>query len=116
MESIAQADLPRKIFLAAAAILVLMILFPPKAVTKRNPLFDQSVSQSAGYQFILSNPAAEEAAAAKILLGDEVDKYIYSRIEWGKLLMQFVVVGVAAFVALRIFGNGPRRSSGAFSG
>ncbi len=96
-----QNDLQKKIVIAAVVLIGLMILFPPKVVTSRNPLIDQSQSQSAGYHFIFDDPAAEQKAAARVLLGDEVDKYIGSGIEWGKLIIQMAIVGGAAFFFLR---------------
>ena len=98
-------DLQKKIVLAAVAIIALMVLFPPKVIVNRNPILGQSVAQSAGYNFILSDPAAEQKANAKILLGDHVDEVIGSGIEWGKLLLQMVVVVGAAVVASRFLAR-----------
>lgn len=94
-------DLQKKIFLAAIALIGLMVLFPPKATFSKNPLLDITQTQSVGYQFLFSDPAAEQKQAARVLMGDEVDKYIGSHIEWGKLLIQIVVVAGAAVAATR---------------
>jgi hypothetical protein len=94
-------DLHGKILLLAVAVLGLMVLFPPKVVTTRNPIFDQSTTEAAGYQFLLSDPAGEKKAAARLVLGDEVDKFIGSGIDWGKLLIQLALTGGAAVFLLR---------------
>jgi hypothetical protein len=96
-----QDDLRKKILLAAVAIVALMVLFPPKVIFNKNPMVDITQSQSAGYQFLFSDPSAEQKQAARLLLGDEVDKYIGSHIEWGKLLMQVIIVAGVAVGATR---------------
>lgn len=98
-------DVQKKIVLAAGAIIVLMVLFPPKVIFNTNPVLNVTQSQSAGYQFLLSDPAGEQKQAARALLGDEVDKYIGSHIEWGKLLLQIVIVAVITVVAIRFVAN-----------
>jgi hypothetical protein len=92
-----QTDVGRKIVIAACVIMGLMLLFPPKMVVSRNPLLDQTHTEYVGYHFIFDDPAAEDKKNARLLLGDEVDKYISSQIEWGKLLIQLIIVGGAAF-------------------
>jgi len=94
-------DIRKKIIQMAIAIIGLMILFPPKAIIQKNPILGQTMSQSAGYQFILSDPAGEQKAAAKTIFGDKADEFVGSSIEWSRLLIQLVVVGGAAFLALR---------------
>jgi hypothetical protein len=94
-------DFRKKIVQTAIAIIGLMILFPPKVIVQKNPILDQTMTQSAGYQFILSDPAGEQKAAAKAILGDKVDEFVGSSIEWSRLLIQFAIVGGAAFMALR---------------
>src|SRR5437870_5693156 len=95
-----QNDLQKKILLAALILIGLMILFPPKYTFRRDPIFLQTTSESAGYQFILTDPSAEQKKAARIIFGDEVDKFIGSGIEWSKLFVQFLVVGGAAGLLL----------------
>ena len=101
-------DLQKKIVLTAIALIGLMLLFPPKVIFNKNPLSDATQTQSAGYQFLFSDPSAEQKKEARILLGDEVDKYIGSHIDWGKLLFQLVIVAGGAVVATRFLA--PRQS------
>ncbi|HZP81276.1 MAG TPA: hypothetical protein VFB21_06545 [Chthonomonadaceae bacterium] len=111
-----QGDLQKKIPIAAAAIIVLMLLFPPKVVFNTNPIMNVTQTQSAGYQFLFSDPSAEQKQAARLLLGDEVDKYVGSHIEWGKLFLQLLVVGGVAFAASRFLANpNSRRMEGSAS-
>jgi hypothetical protein len=91
-----QNDLQKKVIVTVLVLLGLMILFPPKFISSRNPILDVTTSESAGYHFILDDAAAEKKKAGRLLLGDEVDKYIGSGIEWGRLLMQLALVGGAA--------------------
>jgi hypothetical protein len=97
-----QNDLQKKVLMAAMVIIAVMILFPPKEVISRNPLIGTNVSQSAGYHFILDDPAGEQRAAAEKVFGKDADSLFGSGIEWGKLLLQLVVVGGAAFAALQM--------------
>ncbi len=64
-----------------------------------------SETTSAGYTFIFSDPAGQKKESAKLLLYDDVDKFIHSPIEWGKLLLQLVVVGGAGFGAFNYMGS-----------
>lgn len=82
-----QDDLGRKILLAATAVIALMVLFPPKVVVTQ--FFGEKISKSAGYQFILSSPAAADPLGI-----------VTSGIEWGKLLIQLVIVAGAAVLLL----------------
>jgi len=94
-------DLQKKIVLTAIALIGLMLLFPPKVIFNKNPLTDATQTQSAGYQFLLSDPSGEQKKDARLVLGDDVDKYMGSHIEWGKLLFQLVIVAGGAFGAMR---------------
>lgn len=105
-------DLQKKIPLVAVAIIALMLLFPPKVVFNTNPIFNVTQTQSAGYQFLFSDPSAEQKQAARLLMGDEVDKYVGSRIEWGKLFLQLLVVGGVAVAASRYLASPNSRRMG----
>lgn len=97
-----QNDMQKKVVLAALVILGVMILFPPKEVISRNPILGASVSQPAGYHFILDDPASEQRAAAEKVFGKDADGLFGSGIEWSKLLIQLVIVGAVAFAALQM--------------
>ena len=92
-----QNDAGRKILLAALVILAVMILFPPKEVTSKNPLLGASESRSVGYHFILDDPAGEQKATAEKMFGKDADGLFGSGVEWSKLLVQLVIVAGAAF-------------------
>jgi len=98
-----QNDLQKKIVLVAAAILTLMILFPPKVIVRQ--ILGQSTTQPVGYQFIFSDPAGAEKpnvpADVPAELKEAIDKAVTSHIEWGKLLIQMIVVAGVAVVAMR---------------
>jgi hypothetical protein len=97
-----QSDVQKKVLMAALAIMGVMILFPPKVVINKNPIFGTSTSQSAGYQFIFADPSSEQKAAAEKIFGKDADMLFGSGIEWGKLLIQLVVVGGAGFAAIHL--------------
>jgi len=82
-----------------------MLLFPRRSSSRRTPSSNATETTSAGYAFLFSDPAGEQKAAAKILLGDEVDKFIYSGVELGRLLIQIVLVGGLAFGATKLFAT-----------
>lgn len=94
-------DLQKKVILVAIVLFGLMVLFPPKVIFNKNPIMDVTETQSAGYQFLFNDPAAEQKRNARILLGDKVDEYVGSHIEWSKLLIQLVIVGGVAVAASR---------------
>lgn len=98
-----------KIFIVAAAIIGLMVLFPPKVVVRHVPLLGQVTTESAGYQFILSDPAGGAKAA---LQGapDELTNEMFagSGVAYGKLLIQIVVV-IGATAAALWFTSASRR-------
>ena len=91
----------KKIWLTGIALIGLMVLFPPKIIYNTNPIMDVTQTQSAGYQFLLSDPSAEEKKAGRVVLGDDVDKYIGSHIEWSKLLIQLVIVAGGVVIVSR---------------
>jgi predicted permease len=88
----------KKIVLVATAILAVMILFPPKVVT--TTLFGQSATQSAGYQFILSNPTVVSTP-----FGDMANPLSDGGINWVRLIVQIVVVLAAAYAASRFLAK-----------
>src|SRR4051812_24361856 len=90
-----QSDVQKKVMFAMLAIMGVTILFPPKVVISKNPIFDTSTSQPAGYQFIFSDASSDQKAAAEKIFGKDADMLFGSGIEWGKLLLQLVVVGGA---------------------
>jgi len=93
-------DLQKKIVLGTAILIVLMVLFPPKAVVTN--LLGQSSSQSVGYHFILSDPSkANLPADMPTTAQDAMNQIASSHIEWGKLLLQIVGVVVLAGVLVR---------------
>lgn len=92
-----QSDLQKKIVIIVGVVIGLMILFPPKVIVTKNPLFDQVHTESVGYHFIFDDPAGEQKKDARILLGDKVDEYVNSQIEWGKLFLQFIAAGGAGY-------------------
>ena len=92
-----QGELQKKILILVGVVIGLMILFPPKVIVTKNPILDQSQTEYAGYHFIFDDPSAEKKQQARILLGDDVDKYIYSSTEWGKLFLQVALACGAAY-------------------
>jgi hypothetical protein len=92
-------DLRSKIMLCAAIVLGIMILFPPKFIEHKNPLLGITDTQSAGYTFILSDPAGQEKAEVQQVAGDQANQLVASGVQWGRLLLQIIVVGVAAGAA-----------------
>lgn len=103
-----QNDLQKKVLFAALVIMGVMILFPPKIVISKNPIFDTGTSQPAGYHFIFDDPASEQKAAAAKIFGKDADMLFGSGIEWGKLFIQLVVVGGAGFAAIQFLGKQQR--------
>jgi len=99
-------DLSSKIIMAAGAILFLMILFPPKVVSKN--FLGQRVSESAGYQFILSDPAGTQKAVAAGM-PQEIANAMFSGtgVEYGKLFLQLIVVIGVAGAAVKFLGSQP---------
>jgi predicted permease len=93
-----QGDLQKKIVLAAAVILAVMVLLPPKVIT--TTLFGQSATQSAGYQFIFSNPTVVSTP-----LGDMANPLSDGGINWIRLLVQIMVVLGAAYAASRFLAK-----------
>ena|ERR1700722_10327821 len=93
------------ILIVAIAIMGLMVLFPPKAVVKSNPMLNISETTSSGFTFIFADPAGQEKSEMRAVLGDDVDKLISSHIQWGKLLLQLVVVGGIGFGASKFMGK-----------
>lgn len=98
-------DLSSKIVMAAAAILFLMILFPPKQVTQT--VFGVKSSASVGYQFILSDPAGAQKGA--VPLPSEVTNELYagSGVEYGKLFLQMLIVSMIACGAVVFMSKQP---------
>jgi hypothetical protein len=99
-------DLSSKIIMAAAAILFLMILFPPKVVSKN--LFGQRLTEPAGYQFILADPAgAQKSVTAG--LPDDITNAMFagSGVEYGKLFIQLIVVIGIAGAAVKLLAKQP---------
>lgn len=95
------SDLQKKIAIAALAIVALMILFPPKAVSFTNPLVGITQSQHYGYVFLFSDPTAQARGAGDIF---GLGQLVHSHVEWGKLIFQIVVVGGLAFFAIKSQG------------
>jgi hypothetical protein len=100
-------DLRPKIVLAAVVIIALMLLFPPKYSGQRMPLTGQTVTQSNGYQFILSDPSGAQKAAAVGMPDEMAREMFFGGVEYGKLLIQIAVVAGLAYAAYRFLAAGP---------
>jgi hypothetical protein len=85
-------DLRKKIMIAAAAVMALMVLFPPKVIAMT--MMGETDSKAAGYVFLFSDPAATPFGANPL---------VTSSIVWWKLLLQLAIVAGAALFAMRYF-------------
>ena len=91
-------DAQKKIVLLTLAILIGMVLFPPKAISAPSMFGGMQQTIHWGYCFILSDPAAE-AHGANDVFG--LGQLIQSHIEFGRLAIQIAIVGLVAFFAIK---------------
>jgi len=99
-------DLSAKIMMAAGAVLLLMVLFPPKVISKN--FLGQRITESAGYQFILSDPAGTQKSVAAGMPQEIVNEmFAGTGVAYGKLFLQLIVVIGIAGAAVKFMAKQP---------